>query len=422
MLRQHWYNPTLLPWAIFVISFGISHIIIIVIRVTRATSGTSSLYEKTIVVDAIGPPKPLQGNLIKKMSSLYFLAFERLHLAAVRDDLDDVREILQNRKWSEFEKMQLVESRDVNKYDRTPLMKACRHGNLRVVEFLVEQCGADLFARDSHQLGFMSIHLAAEFGQLDVVRYLCECSFEILEVPDNFKRSPLNVAAFYGKLNIVQYLIDVKGVKIDNKGEMGRTPFISACEQGHTRVVEYLFRRGANFRAKTLNDDLGIHLAAFFGHVSTVAKLLWMRPLFLEMPNATKDTILNRAALGGQLPVVRYLVEEVHANIENRGEYGRTPLLQAADEGHANVVKYLATEAGADLQSRDDRNGDTALHLAAFFNRLKAVDILLQINQKLAKCRNKQNLTPYELAERNHNSEVCRIFRLFKNHHQQQQE
>eukprot|EP01043_Picozoa_sp_COSAG02_P055090 COSAG02_NODE_6337_length_3641_cov_1.518351_3_plen_274_part_00 len=66
----------------------------------------------------------------------------------------------------------LVEHRISFYADRTLIMLAAWRGRVRVVQFLLEQCSADVNAADG--LGFTALMMAAWAGRLPVVRYLLD--------------------------------------------------------------------------------------------------------------------------------------------------------------------------------------------------------------------------------------------------------
>jgi ankyrin repeat protein len=73
---------------------------------------------------------------------------------------------------------------------------------------------------------------------------------------------------------------------------------------------------------------------------------------------------LIQATLAGKLEVVRYLVIELGADVNQAGEDGCTALYIAARKGHESLVRFIIKELGVDVNQADER-GWTALHAAA---------------------------------------------------------
>ena len=64
---------------------------------------------------------------------------------------------------------------------------------------------------------------------------------------------------------------------------------------------------------------------------------------------------IHRASEVGSVPIVRFLVEECHVDVNVRDNSGTTPLHYAAYNGHLEVLKYLIEVAKAkpDVENND---------------------------------------------------------------------
>jgi ankyrin repeat protein len=71
---------------------------------------------------------------------------------------------------------------------------------------------------------------------------------------------------------------------------------------------------------------------------------------------------VHRFVEGNWLPVVKYLVEEGHADVNARDVNGETPLHNAAARGDNELIQYLVSK-GADVMAVD-RKGRTTVDLA----------------------------------------------------------
>ncbi|KQJ87275.1 hypothetical protein BRADI_4g10090v3 [Brachypodium distachyon] len=131
--------------------------------------------------------------------------------------------------------------------------------------------------------------------------------------------------------------------------------------------------------------DLGFLQAAFEGDLRTVKKAVRVlgrgaegRRL-AEKLEAVRDGfgmgLLHRAALGGSLPVCRYLVEHVRMDIDVLGPHGTTPLDAALARQNMELARYFL-EQGADTEMLD-ADGYTPLHFAASQGDVGMVELLL---------------------------------------------
>src|SRR5438874_2061094 len=87
-------------------------------------------------------------------------------------------------------------------------------------------------------------------------------------------------------------------------------------------------------------------------------------------------TALHRAALNGQVKVVKLLVGEYGADVNAKDSEGWTPLYRAASSGHVEVMELLVSEFGADANVRTN-SGSTPLHRAALSGHVKVVKLLV---------------------------------------------
>ncbi|KAL5483958.1 hypothetical protein EMCRGX_G020379 [Ephydatia muelleri] len=86
--------------------------------------------------------------------------------------------------------------------------------------------------------------------------------------------------------------------------------------------------------------------------------------------NEQGNTPLHMAAIGGNLDIMKYLIEERKCCPESLGQWGRIPLHHASeDDKNLVMVKYLVEKHGCD-PCRKDEQGNAPLHLAAMTGSL----------------------------------------------------
>ena len=115
------------------------------------------------------------------------------------------------------------------------------------------------------------------------------------------------------------------------------------------------------------------------------------------------DRPLNTAAGAGDAAITKFLLEHgADANLPSRS--GTTPLHDAALHGDAEAIGLLlAHGARIDTPALDD--GSTALHLAASFDRLDSVKVLVQHGADTT-VKNAAGFTAADLAMRNKFADV----------------
>jgi len=87
---------------------------------------------------------------------------------------------------------------DVHAFNDNALCLSAQYGHLKVVKYLVEECGADVHAHDEYTLRW-----AAWKGHLDVVKYVVEECGADVHARDDYA---LRKAAWNEHLKVVKYL------------------------------------------------------------------------------------------------------------------------------------------------------------------------------------------------------------------------
>eukprot|EP00833_Pecoramyces_ruminatium_P000844 jgi/Orpsp1_1/1174876/evm.model.c7180000051775.1 len=85
-------------------------------------------------------------------------------------------------------------------------------------------------------------------------------------------------------------------------------------------------------------------------------------------------TALHIAAKYNNIKIMRYLVEECHANINEEDDDMNLPLHIASAYGSYNVVQYLVNETNSKINWKN-KNGWTPLHIACFYIKSSQEDI-----------------------------------------------
>ena len=213
----------------------------------------------------------------------------RLHKHAQNGNLKGVKEVVKKfqEEFGESHVLRLIDHHNPKNSSRTAVAEAAQEGALKVVKFLVQDCGANLYEHDSSDLRLTAVHLAAENGHFETVQFLLQMEPELLEFGDKFGDSVLAMACFGGQLRIVEFLVEKKKANLENKGELGRTPLMRAVVNGHLPVVKYLVKKGANLEAKdaTRHRNTVMHLAAYFNHSGVVSFLSAHKPSLVKAKN-----------------------------------------------------------------------------------------------------------------------------------------
>jgi polar amino acid transport system substrate-binding protein len=158
---------------------------------------------------------------------------------------------------------------------------------------------------------------------------------------DSEGRHGLHIAMMEGSFKVAKTLLDLSGTKVDIRSNKDETPLMIAALKGHTQFAKQLIARGADV-------------------------------------NKTGWTPLHYAATGGQVEMIKLLLEE-HAYIDTESPNQSTPLMLAAMYGSEAAVKLLLQE-GAEASLKNQQG----LNAADFAAKAERMDLARYLD-KLAK-------------------------------------
>lgn len=208
-----------------------------------------------------------------------------LHLAALGGHLETAKHLV-----NMYRNQQIDFNFNDSFYGGTPLHYAASSGNLKLVQFLINN-GADVNVRDSggHTPLFYAVskggnlqivthllrngaiikpadstpilHFAALGGHIDIFQHLIEdqqCQFDTRSNDVH----TLQYAVRGGSLPIVEYLIDDKGLSINNMVDIYDDTLLhdAAC-RGFVNIVRYLLKKGANQNARNKGNETALDCA-----------------------------------------------------------------------------------------------------------------------------------------------------------------
>ena len=290
---------------------------------------------------------------------------------------------------------------------RTSMLLAIRHGYLTTINLLLEQ-GADPTVKNNQ--GWNAIHIAARFGQDNVLRLLFTKRFDwelearasngvtalllavrngypltidlLLEqgadpmTKDNQGWNALHVATAFGRDNVLRLLLAKQfDWDLEARAFDGKTVLLLAVGNGHLTIIDLLLEQGADPTAKDNQGCNAIHRAAGYGR-DTVLEFLLTKQSERSLETQTSDgsTALLLAAKNSHFGAVELLLKK-GAKLKGAQEPGLTVLHRAAEGGHETVVKLLL-DMGFDIDTQTETKC-TALHMAAEAGHEAVVQVLL---------------------------------------------
>lgn len=208
----------------------------------------------------------------------------------------------------------------------------------------------------------LDIWTAAKRGDLGTLSNLINSgAYDINELDDENRATPLYWAAYGGNLDTVKYLAENGGI-IDWSAREGILPTHMAAKEGNLEVLKYFIEEIRYIRYSTDYDGmLPTHYAAWGGHLDVLKYLIEEEGMSVKDYDWNIRTPLTWAVIGGSLDCTKYLVEQgSYLKVEDEEE--NTLMHYAAEYGYPQIVSYLF-DLGLSVTSKNIY-GETPLHFA----------------------------------------------------------
>lgn len=324
---------------------------------------------------------------------------DTLHAAAARGDLDSVKSFIENGV--------NVNIKNESFPKNTPLHYAAAFGRTEVVKYLIEK-GANINIINEKGNTPLLNACGTNADNLENVRLLLKAGAKV-NIKNKTKETPLILAACNGQAGISELLIE-KRAKINETTDSGTTALMCAAYYNYPEVIKVLVKKGANInQRKEWCGYTALMIAAKSGKIEAVKALLegGVDKNIKDYDHGSEGckgfTALIFAIDKGYIDIAKLLIESgADVNIKNKD--GATAISYAINENNAEVVKMLLDagadpntifvviphelhvgdpilvesignnrkeitklllDAGADVNARGEREGETALMLAA---------------------------------------------------------
>ncbi len=316
-----------------------------------------------------------EGGDIHEISSCY--NFTPLHWCAYRGHLelaefllDEGADVLRADQWGvtcvgkavyagqrEILSLFLERGADINarsgEDQHSYLLEASWSGDTAMADFLVEH---GLSVNAPNGAGETPL-MAAAWENTALVKFYLDRGADV-NAADTNGWTALHAASAHAELELVQALLDA-GANVNAAHNDGVTPLIRASGNGPLETVNALLATGADVGATREDGRDALYLAIEDGKLDNARALLEAGAKPTSTDNRNGNTPVHAAALGGNVEVVRWLLEQ-DVDLDAVDSAGQTPLHLAARYGHREIAQALQT-AGARADNVEENYGRPAL-------------------------------------------------------------
>ena len=240
-------------------------------------------------------------------------------MKCVRND-QLVRAKLLVKNLSQEERMAI--SRQKNEDGCSPLFVAAHLGRLSFVNFLLDECYADVEQRGTYEVAedrsrhqVTPLWCAAVTDKLEVVRTLIRHGAEVNAISDT-QSTPVRSACYMTNIDIVRFLIE-NGADIHRPNVNGGTCLINSVQS--VELCRFLIEQGASVNAVDNSGNLALHYAIREGRFDAVRLLLKHRSN-ASICNDFGDDAIQTAALRGHASILEFLIQELMPAAQRRAD------------------------------------------------------------------------------------------------------
>ncbi len=298
----------------------------------------------------------------------------------------------------------------------TPLMQAILENNLNKVQSFLTEGRVDVNAQSMD--GDTALMAAVQVENPQIIHLLMAFGASP-SIKNSDGLAPLHIAVQRGNIAVVQALLSGSQTKVDIKSKAGETPLyhtqspeIAALlltrranpnkgdKQGNTplhmavlnenwSLADVLLAKGADINKDNDDGNTPINVA----QTETAVQYLLENGADPMLADEGGNTILHKAAMSGNYPVVKVLLDSRKTDVNVMNEQGNTPLNFTCS---AEIAQLLLSRLANPTLADESEN--TPLHHAAEIEDIDLINVLLSDRRVNVNAQNDQGETPLHKA------------------------
>jgi ankyrin repeat protein len=221
----------------------------------------------------------------------------------------------------------------------TALSLAAEDGNLAIVRLLLQVDSINVEGGESAACR-VPIALAAQNGRSKVVEALLQRGANP-NVLLRGKRTPLHIAAERGDVDVIRVLLEDERCNPSAVTDDGESPIGLAAENWHSGVIKALLKRGVNPNVLLLNKQTPLHIAAERGDVDVIRALLQDKRCNPSAVTGNGESPVVFAARAGKLAAVQLLLPALRSDSDQKSLQIPKAIVAASFHGHHRVAMQL---------------------------------------------------------------------------------
>ena len=278
----------------------------------------------------------------------------------------------------------LLNVRNSNGYSALDL--AVYYDKLSCLRILSKYVDVDIRDND----GDTALHMASMQGSEQCLKWLCKTYPDLVNVQNNKGETPLYIAACFSKVNCVKLLF---GYANENIICSEGTPFHIASRQGAEECLALLAEKYLHMvEVRNDNGYSALDLAAYYDKLKCLKVL--SKYIDINIKDQDGETVVHTASRQGSAKCLIWICETHPHLINLKNNKEETALYLAACFNRLPCVQVLCKYADANIKNVEG----TALHIASRQDAHKSLDLLCARYQKLLNKRNGNNYTATDIA------------------------
>lgn len=297
---------------------------------------------------------------------------------------------------------------------RDCLGRSCIHRLLDAGSFEIEWGLHAGTLEEQDVLGRTILHIICGKGNSQLVQRLIHLGADIHK-STIWGALPLHYGAAVGSAEVCRILLSTTGIRINEVDHFSRTALFYAVRHGHAEVASLLLAQTETDPNASVN---GFRESPLIGAIAAknelCVRLLLANNVNLCVKNDQGDNVIHFAVGMGNNTVVRLVVESAISLINEKNEYGSSPLLWAVNSGSSflDIIRYLLSHEKLDVNSTDIV-GRSAIMWAAYKGDMVTASCILMHSKIDLTLKDADGLTAMEIAIKVGHQNMAQLLALY---------